>query len=265
LNTTASLVTNKLTVGGSSASLDTSPLLYIVDGASLTIGNEFQVGDSSSKRGRVIQTGGTVVIGGGTYNKLEVGYKSTAGYGGYYTISGGSISGASAGKLYVGGGGAIGSEGVFTIQGSAATIDVAYLYVGCSSSTGTYAGSGTIAYEVGASGVTAISAGSVYIDPVADSASIATLLVSMTSTNPVGDILLINNTGTVAVHGVFDTLNGGSAIEGATVVLGGVTYTLTYVYTAGTDGVANDVALVAPEPATIALLSLGLLAIRRKK
>jgi hypothetical protein len=37
------------------------------------------------------------------------------------------------------------------------------------------------------------------------------------------------------------------------------------VYAAGVDAVANDIALVIPEPATIALFSLGLIAIRRKK
>jgi hypothetical protein len=254
LNSTASLITNKLTVGGTATGWDTSPLLYIVDGASLTIGNEFQVGDSSSKRGRVVQTGGTVILNGGSYNKLEVGYKSTAGYGGTYTISGGTISGASSGQLMIGGGGQAGSEGVMTIQGNAATIDVAYLYVGCSTGTGTYAGTGTVAFEVVNGVVTAINAGSVYIDPIAAAASITTLLVSGTGTAPTSNIVLINNTGNGSIHGIFD-----GAAEGAIFNVGGADMKLTYV---GGDG--NDVVLLIPEPATLALLGLGLLIFRKK-
>jgi len=251
---------NKVTIGGTATSglWADSPQLFIVDGGIIGIGVEMQVGDSSSKRGRVVQTGGTVNLTG----KLEVGYKSVAGYGGTYTISGGAIAGSSGGRLYVGGGGAAGSEGVLTIQGSAATIDVAYLYVGCSSSTGTYTGTGTVAFEVVNGAVTAINAGSVYIDDPTNKAatSITSLLVSGTGTAPTSDILLINNTGTSAVSGVFD-----DAAEGTIFNVNGVNMALTYTYIGGIDGLANDVALVIPEPATIALLSLGLLAIRRKK
>jgi hypothetical protein len=253
LNSTVSLVANKLTVGGTATSgLEAdAPILYIVGGANLTIGNELQVGDSSSKRGKVIQTGGTLNATG----KIEVGYKSTAGFGGTYTISGGTIADAGGGRLMVGGGGAAGSEGVFTIQGSAASITTDILYVGCSSSTGTYAGTGTIAFEVQNGAVSAINAGSVYIDPIAAAASITALIVSSTGTAPISDILLINNTGGSAVSGIFD-----NAAEGALFNVGGVDMTLTYV-----GGTGNDVVLLIPEPATLALLSLGLAALRRRK
>jgi len=50
-------------------------------------------------------------------------------------------------------------------------------------------------------------------------------------------------------------------------MVGSDAYYLSNVYDAATgqDGIGNDIALVVPEPATIALISLGLLAIRRKK
>jgi len=249
--------TNKVTIGGTANSglWADSPQLFIVDGGVIGIGNEMQVGDSSSKRGRVTQTGGTVNLTG----KLEVGYKSSAGYGGTYTISGGTIAGSNNGRLYVGGGGAAGSEGVLTIQGSAASINVAYLYVGCSTSTGTYAGKGTVAFEIVNGAVSAINAGSVYIDPINDAASITSLIVNGTGSAPTSNIVLVNNTGTNSVTGIFD-----GAAEGTIFNVNGVNMTLSYVYAAGADKIGNDIALVIPEPITLALLGLGLVAVRRK-
>jgi len=254
LNSAANpFVTQKLTIGGTANSglWDDAPQLVIVDGGSVAIGVEMQVGDSSSKRGKVIQTGGTVTATG----KIEVGYKSTAGFGGTYTISGGTIAGADGGRLFVGAGGAAGSEGVFTIQGAASSITVSSLLVGAADSVGGYAGTGTIAFEVVDGAVSAINAGSVYIDPINDAAAITSLLISSTGLAPIEDIVLINNTGD-SIHGVFD-----NAAEGTVFNVGGQAMALTYV---GGDG--NDLVLhIVPEPATIALLGLGLLAIRRKK
>ncbi|MEN6383651.1 MAG: PEP-CTERM sorting domain-containing protein [Phycisphaerales bacterium] len=255
LNTAAvNLVTNKLTIGGTASSglWADSPLLTIVDGGSIGIGNELQIGDSSSKRGRLVQTGGTLNITG--TGKVEVGYKSVAGYGGTYTISGGTVAGSETSKLMVGGGGAANSEGVLTIQGSAASITVGFFSVGCSDSVGTYAGTGRVAFEVVNGNVSAINAGKTYIDPLGAANSITSLLISATGAAPTADILLINNTSNDAVLGVFD-----NAAEGAIFTLGGVDMTLTY---AGGDG--NDVMLLIPEPITMVLFGLGLLAVRRK-
>jgi hypothetical protein len=258
------LETGKIALGGSSSY---SIVFNIVSGGSVAIGKEFKVGDAGAGGqggyGKAVQTGGSIVLNTSTNTgKLEIGYK--AGGSGLYTISGGSISGT--GGMYVGtaGGGsgaASGSTGVFTVQGNGSSISVGNLYVGASDATETYTGTGTLAFEIQSGAVTAIQAGNVYIDPTNTSASITNLLVSITSGTPVGNILLVNNTGGNAVFGKFDTLNGGSAAEGASVILGGNTYTLTY--TGGTGG--NDIMLLIPEPATIALLCLGLLAIRRNK
>lgn len=257
LNTTvlAAATAAKLTVGGTATSglWADSPQLFIVSGGYLEIGNELQVGDSSSKRGRLTQTDGTLSITG--TGKVEIGYKSTAGYGGTYTISGGSIISSATGKLLVGGGGQAGSEGVMTIHGSAASITAGIFAVGCNDSAGTYPGTGTVAFEVVNGSVTAVNATSVYIDPLAAAASITSLMISGTGSAPTANIVLINNTGTNAIGGKFD-----NAAEGAIFNVDGVAMTLTY---AGGDG--NDMVLVIPEPATMSLLALGLIALRRNK
>jgi hypothetical protein len=83
---------------------------------------------------------------------------------------------------------------------------------------------------------------------------------------PARDIVLIEclSASAISGRGVFDTLNGGSAAEGTTIILGGNLYTLTYKYAA--DGLTqNDVALryvrsaahmaQAPVPADQSVLS----------
>jgi len=251
LDTAAPAMTGQKITVGTSATMAT---LNIVSGGSITSGVEVQVGDSGGKIGKVVQTGGTLNLSGGSGNsKLEVGYKGGPGY---YEISGGSIVGAAAvSQLIVGPAAASGGVGTFTVKGTGGSISVAYLYAGCNSATATYTGTGTMAFEVDG-GVSAIQAGAVYIDPL--NINTANLNVSLTGVNPIADILLIDNKGTNAVQGTFDNIAWGSIVT-----LGGINYTLTNTYIGDLDGLANDVALLVPEPATIALLGLGLLALRR--
>jgi hypothetical protein len=246
----------KVTVGTTTSA---EGVLNIVNPGALISGLEIQVGDSSGYLGRVNQSGGTVSLPyiSGKASKLEVGYKQGVGN---YTISGGTIAGDSVySQLQVGASGATGGNGTFTVSGTGGSINIAYLYVGASTATAQYTGTGTMAFEING-GVSAINAGSVYIDPTDAVAAVANLSVAKTGALPTGNIILINNTGVNAVTGEFDNY-----VWGSTVTVGGLNYTLTNTYIGGVDGLANDIALVIPEPATIALLGLGLLAIRRNK
>ena len=261
--TTPTFVAGKLT-------LNNTGQLIIGSSGTLNLGTEFQIGDSTAGAS-VVQTGGTVnAVTGTSTAKIEIGYKLNGS--GTYTISGGTIAGNATSQMIIGGAGSPGAKGTFTVQGSDASITIGKLFVGTKDSSGGFAGTGALDFEVGASGVSPITVTAITDGVVLDNAgasSVANLIVNLTAAPPSGDILLVKNNSGLAVNGLFDALNGGSAIEGATVVLsfGGsdTPYTLTYVYNAaGSDGVANDIALV-PEPATIALLSIGLLAIRRNR
>jgi hypothetical protein len=239
-------------------------MLYIANGGSIAINNELQVGDSSNKLGSVVQTGGTVAtMTSGAKGNIEVGYKSGSFSAdtGTYTISGGTISGG--GKLLVGysTSAMIGSHGTFTVQGSSATIGIGELTVGLETNGGTTTANGTLEFKVENGGVSVITAGTVNIDAASNSAVTAALLVSSTGSVPTDDIILVSNTGGV-VNGAFDNHAWGTLIN-----LGGVYMTLTNVYDVGTGNHTggNDIALIIPEPATIALLGLGLLAMRRNR
>jgi hypothetical protein len=247
---------NKVTVGTATTA---EGVLNVVSGGSLTSVLEMQVGDDGGYLGRVYQTAGTINLTGTSSkdSKLEVGYKQGVGY---YTIKGGSVIGdALYSQLQVGASGATGGTGTFTVQGPAASISVSKLYVGASTSTAQYTGNGTLAFEIDG-GVSAIGAGSVYIDPTGAVAAVANLSVTRTGALPTGTIILVNNTGTSGIVGAFDNVAWGSMMN-----IGGSFYILTNTYVAGTDGLANDIALLVPEPATIVLFGLGLLALRRNK
>jgi len=246
---------NKVTVGTAATA---EGVLNVVSGGSITSVLEIQVGDDGGYLGRVTQSGGTVNLTGTSSkdSKLEVGYKQGVGY---YTIFGGSIVGdALYSQLQVGASGGTGGTGTFTVQGPAPSISVSKLYVGASTSSAQYTGTGTLAFEIDG-GVSPISAVSVYLDPTGLVAAVANLSVTKTGALPTGTIILVNNTGTSGIVGAFDNVAWGS-----TMILGGNSYTLTNTYVAGADGLANDIALI-PEPATIALLGLGLIALRRNK
>jgi len=250
----------KLDICGTSA-LTTE--LDIVNHGKIRIGREFKVGDASAggagPYGVVVQTGGDVILNtASSVGKLEVGYKTTGV--GYYTMSGGTISGT--GSLYVGcygsatGGGttATGSVGTFTIQSANPSISVANLFVGVSDPNAVYYGTGNVKFELN-NGVSPITTTSdVYIDPTNNAAAVANLVVTLVAGPQRGDIVLVKNGSAVAVHGVFDSVTLNGLNNG---------YYLVYNYNADGGAIANDIALI-PEPATIALFGLGLLALVRR-
>lgn len=196
--------------------------------------------------GSLVQTGGAFTV-----DELFIGNNGVC-YGSY-TISGGSLSVPN--KARVGAGSSNnGTVGTFTVIGNEAAISVKRLDVG--SEDGTRYGTGTLAFQVGAEGVSAIGATSEVNLDRAGVLSAANLVVSTTEPSlPQEDIVLVNLTSTRAIDGTFDTVNGTIlAVEGAQVVLGGNTYALTYAYNAAPDlSHYNDIALVfggGAEPTT---------------
>jgi len=275
LNTTYGTATNfnRLTVAAGGVNDVDIMKLKIETGAN-AIFSEIRVGHGNSsdkgKWGIAEQTGGTLTV-----SALQLGYYGTRtapavpSAKGTYKISGGTLQAktGTTGRLQVGAGITTGStsannEGIFTVEGSEGTISMGELYVGGYS---TYVGTGTLAFRtVDDSGVSPITVSSTVTLDLGAGNSITQLDVKNAG-NYRGTIILVQNTHTSnLVSGLFDTVNGVAATEGAEVTIGGGVYTLTYVYDADGDDANNDIALI-PEPATIALLTLGLIAIRRKK
>lgn len=231
--------------------------LLIEDGAKLLGAGWMRVG--AGNPGYVTQTGGLVRVSGGIEGgakvdsaRLAIG--DSAGSDGNYTISGGTITylpseAKPGGQLHIG---ARGGTGILTIIGIEPSIQMDTLVVG----ERTAGASGTIEYQIGALGVSPIGLdSSVTLDPLGDD-STAALIVSLIDTPPAGPILLVETKSDVAVSGLFDTLNGGSAADGAPVTLsyGGTDYLYTLTYAGGVGG--NDIVLI-PEPATLILFGLG--------
>ncbi len=203
----------------------------------------------------VTQTGGQIHSSG----TISIGYGGDLTNDSAWSISGGTLD---ASNLIV----ARNGNGRLCLEGNAASVAVDNLYVGGYNGALAHA---ELEYKVGANGVTAIQVADAVDFELGDASSTAVLLVSLLAAPPAEAILLVDNQGTGAVNGTFDFLNGGSAGEGASVVLDfgdtNYQYTLTYQGVAGADGIANDIMLV-PEPATVLLLaSGGLFFLRRRR
>ena len=190
--------------------------------------------------------------------------------GSLYTISGGTLTydttlTACRGQLFIGD---RTGQGKMVVDGAGGTIRIKNLYIGCD---GTSADNvGVLEFKVGSSGVSAIQlTGTTQMHSTAAAAGrsgSAELIITLTAAPPEGDIILVNNTTSMLATSVFNLINGvASGAEGSLVSASfdGITYYWNLTYKGGPDG--KDIVLVVPEPATIALLSLGLLAIRRRK
>ncbi|MDD5011309.1 MAG: PEP-CTERM sorting domain-containing protein [Phycisphaerae bacterium] len=238
----------------------------LVTGGYIGNGREMHIGDAGasgngSDDGFLTITGGTVDVTG----KLQIGYKAhavdnviTGARGGLVSISGGSLIGTT-GRIYVACSSADGSVGKLSVTGSDATISMGgtmYIANDSSSASGN-TGEGTLEFNLVDGAVSKIQVDSTVIDSQAEEAAVANLLVNLTSGLQQTVTILVQNTGASAVVGVFDNITLGAGVKGYIV----------YDYNAEAmeEGTGNDIALIIPEPATIALLSLGLFIIRRKK
>jgi len=246
---------------------------WIGEGRELNVGAGAAYGGVNAMKiygdqGYLTQTGGTIEIN--RSGKLILAYRSsgTEYTKGVYTISGGSLTGTSTAGIRVGCTSGDGMTGVFKVVGTGGTINFGgAMYIANDSSTASgNTGTGIVEFVLNSDG--AVSKIKV-LDTIVDSmdgleSASAQLIINATAGTPVGDVVLIQNTGTNDVTGEFSWLNGGLAAEGTYVVIGTRVMKLTYMYDADGDDENNDIALI-PEPATIALLSLGLILIRRKK
>ena len=217
--------------------------LNIVPGASLTGPGWFRVGKSGA--GTANQSGGTITLKEGEdTSNLVIG---DGGGPGLYNMTGGTITYATGdGQLAIGD---RGGTGKLIVSGTAPVIQIKSLYVG--GMTSDKASIGTLQYDVNASGVSPIHC-TLYVKlDLGGARSTANLLVNLLAapTDLLAPIVLVDNQGSGAVTGLFDSFNGGSAEEGKCVSISGYVYSLTYQYdvATGQHSGGNDIALI-PEP-----------------
>jgi len=241
--------------------------LNIVAGGTLNGPGWFRIG-SNGYTGTVNQSDGTLRIrNAGGSSKLVMG--DSSGGVGLYNMTGGTMTydktDTGPGWLALGN---RGGTGTLTITGDTPTIDMGRLYIG--GERADRASTGTLEFNLtGASEgtVSPVEVKYTRLDPDGATSTAALVVNLVSGDDPTSPILLVENSDATAVLGRFDTFNGGSGAEGATVVLGSTDYTLTYRWDSVTETrwAGNDIALI-PEPATLVLLGLGsLVALRRKK
>jgi len=207
--------------------------LIIEEGAELLGAGWMRVGAGDA--GYVQQTGGLLRLTAGK-DSAKLGIGDSGGSDGHYTISGGAMTYLDneekpGGQLIVG---ARGGQGILTIIGTGASIQMDSLIVGNQAGA-----SGTLEFQVDAAGVSPIGLDdSASIDPEGDETT-AALLVSAIGEPLMADILLVDLPDDANSANPFDTVNGEPALEGASVVLslegGNYYYNLTYIGGAGND------------------------------
>jgi hypothetical protein len=228
-------------------------VLNIVAGGSLTGPSWFRVGYGDP--GTVNQSGGALILKEGLSDtsKLVIGFNG--GSNGLYYMTGGTITYVDGdGQLAIGDGDSGGGTGKFIVKGTAPEIRMKSLYVG--GMTSSRPSTGTLQYDVNASGVSPIHCISYVKLDLGGANSHANLLVNFLAipTDLLAPIVLVDNQGSGAVTGLFDSFNGGSAEEGKCVSMSGYVYSLTYQYdvATGTCGTGNDIALI-PVPSDTSL------------
>ncbi len=155
-------------------------------------------------------------------------------------------------ELYIGDGG----NALLQLNGSGVKVEPDRIHIGYQR-FGTFGGDVTLEYNMDAGGAGQIVVQRAYIAE----AGTANLLITASDITPESDIVLMDVTSGYSIggNGVFDTLNGSPAVEGAEILVGGNIYALTYSYDATGDSGSNDIALlfvrsgkympISPEPA----------------